>query len=150
MLKTPAALLGMLGGDEMYVVKPGTNTPTLVIRATKKGTIAPVDMLITHMSAFSTYGREVTITYPNKETISVTIPGGSSSGESTVTLCWPIPEGSVLSAVADDPTIRYVPLVPAKSVGGGKPLLSSVLRKVRELRERFAGLFASVRYGYAD
>ena len=138
MLKTPAFLMGLFGGNEMYVVAPGTTK--LTERNSSTAFQLSTDILLVKARETNSGGL-LKVTYPNKT--SCTFPIGSSGTD----LYWPIAKGSTLSGMQ---YLYYVPLVPAKSGGGGKPLLSSVLRKVRELRERFADLFASVRYGYAD
>lgn len=116
MLKTPAALLGMLGGDEMYVLEPGMTSTTLSKSVAYKAPFTTaVDMVILMASTYSTV--RFTITYPNKEQITAVFSGGGS-GEKATSLCWPIPKGSTLAVDYDRVSLTYVPLVPAKSVGG--------------------------------
>ena len=119
MLKTPAALLGLFGGDEMYVVKPGMTDPVLA-GSTYSVFTAEDDLVLLSVSPYS--GADtLTVTFPNGKTSYVSVAKAT-----TVKLSWPIPKGSTLRSNMYQLNFTYVPLVPAKSVGGVKTLIRRI------------------------
>lgn len=128
MLKTPAALLGLFGGDEMYVIKPQQYGGYISVEGSSSYTINSDSLVKISPIKSSSSKVYVCLTYPNGEKVSFALKNavGSPWPESFV-----VPAGTKLSV--EKPPIFFrldlniYPLVPAKSVRGG---VKTLIRRI--------------------
>ena len=131
MLKTPAALLGLFRGDEMYVLKPqqhGHGNPSIRLDIPNPYTFVSDSLVEMVPIESSSYDGYVYLHYPNGEKVTFYISKYTPKP-------WPdlfmVPAGTKMSYTGRRhplKSLRIYPLVPAKSVGGGRQHIDGSLR----------------------
>ena len=151
MLKTPAALLGLFRGDEMYVLKPqqhGHGNPSIRLDIPNPYTFVSDSLVEMVPIESSSYDGYVYLHYPNGEKVTFYISKYTPKP-------WPdlfmVPAGTKMSYTGRRhplKSFRIYPLVPAKSVGGGRQHIDGSLRSTSLASSRIRSVHRRRRANY--